>query len=155
MTDINSAKLPENAGENNEETISIMEILLRFVRYWKWFVVGIAVALVIVFLYLRYTTPVYNVSSSIILKEARNQRFDPGLGSMDMMALSGLGTVSNLENEIYILQSRSLIRNVINRLNLHTSYIVEGRIKSTDLYKQSPIIVSMVQSKLDSLTQNI
>ena len=132
-----------------------MEILLRFVRYWKWFVVGIAIALVIVFLYLRYTTPVYNVSSSIILKEARNQRFEPGLGGLDMMSLSGVGTVTNLENEIFVLQSRSMIRNVINRLNLHTSYIVEGRIKSTDLYKQSPIIVSMVQSKLDSLTQNI
>ena len=68
MTDINSVKLPENAS--NEETISIMEILLRFVRYWKWFVVGIALALIIVFIYLRYTTPVYSVSSSIILKEA-------------------------------------------------------------------------------------
>src|SRR5690554_2723800 len=153
MTDINSVKLPENTS--NEETISIMEILLRFVRYWKWFVVGIAIALVIVFLYLRYTTPVYNVSSSIILKEARNQRFEPGLGGLDMMSLSGMGAVTNLENEIFVLQSRSMIRNVINRLNLHTSYIVEGRIKSTDLYKQSPVIVSMVQSKLDSLTQNI
>ncbi len=46
--------------------------------------------------------------------------------------------MSNLENEIYVLQSRSMIRNVINRLSLHTSYIVEGgRIKSSDLYKMS------------------
>ncbi|MFA5651724.1 MAG: GNVR domain-containing protein, partial [Proteiniphilum sp.] len=155
MTDINSAKLPENAGENNEETISIIEILLRFARYWKWFVLGIALALTIVFIYLRYTTPVYSVSSSIILKEARTQRLEPSIGAMDGLQLGGLAAVSNLENEIYILQSRSLIRNVVNRLSLHTSYIVEGRIKSTDLYKESPVIVSMLQSKLDSLKQNI
>ena len=72
MADINSMKVQESMTEGtNEETISIIEILLRFARYWKWFVLGIAVALVIVFIYLRYTTPVYSVSSSIILKEAR------------------------------------------------------------------------------------
>jgi capsular exopolysaccharide synthesis family protein len=156
MADINSMKMQENMTEgNNEETISIIEILLRFARYWKWFVLGIALALTIVFIYLRYTTPVYSVSSSIILKEARTQRLEPSIGAMDGLQLGGLAAVSNLENEIYILQSRSLIRNVINRLNLHTSYIVDGRIKSTDLYNQSPVVVSMAQSKLDSLKQNI
>src|SRR5690554_559107 len=156
MADINSMKMQENMTEgNNEETISIIEILLRFARYWKWFVLGIALALVIVFIYLRYTTPVYSVSSSIILKEARTQRFEPSIGGLDGLQLGGLAAVSNLENEIYILQSRSLIRNVVNRLSRHTSYIVEGRIKSTDLYKESPVIVSMLQNKLDSLKQNI
>lgn len=154
MTNLNST--PQiNTQDSSDETISIMEILLRFVRYWKWFVAGIAIALIIAFLYLRYTTPIYNVTSSIVLKEAKNQRLEPSIGGMDGIQLGALGAVSNLENEIYILQSRSLIRNVINRLNLHTSYIVEGRIKSSDLYKNSPVIVSMDQNKLDSLQNNI
>lgn len=156
MTDSKNV-IPGDAfvGENSEETISVMEIVLRFVRYWKWFVAGIAIALVFVFLYLRYTTPVYNIVSSIILKEAKNQRFEPSIGGMEGLQLSGLGAVSNLENEIYVLQSRSMIRNVINRLSLHTSYIVEGRIKSSDLYKMSPVVVSMEQSRLDELKSNI
>src|SRR5690554_2071255 len=155
MTDLNSASQTDNTDLANSETISIMEIVMRFARYWRWFVLGVVVALVIVFIYLRYTTPVYNVTSSVVLKEARNQRFEPSIGGMDGLQLGGLGAVSNLENEIYILQSRSMIRNVINRLNLHTSYIVSGRIRSTDLYKESPVIVSMAQSDLDSLSSNI
>ena len=155
MTDLNSASQTDNTDLANSETISIMEIVMRFARYWRWFVLGVVVALVIVFIYLRYTTPVYNVTSSVVLKEARNQRFEPSIGGMDGLQLGGLGAVSNLENEIYILQSRSMIRNVINRLNLHTSYIVSGRIKSVDLYKDSPVIVSMAQSDLDSLSSNI
>lgn len=155
MTDFNSASQPDKSDLANSETISIMEIVMRFARYWKWFVLGVGVALIIVFLYLRYTTPVYNVTSSVVLKEARNQRFEPSIGGMDGLQLGGLGAVTNLENEIYILQSRSIIRNVVNRLNLHTSYIVSGRIKSTDLYKESPLIVSMEQSRLDSLKSNI
>ena len=73
MTDLNSVSQPDNNDLANSEAVSIMEIVMRFVRYWKWFVVGIGVALIIVFLYLRYTTPVYNVTSSVVLKEARNQ----------------------------------------------------------------------------------
>src|SRR5690554_1082319 len=153
MTDLYSVS--EQNDLENSESISLLEIVLRFARYWKWFVLGIVLALAGVFLYLRYTTPVYNVSSSIVLKEARDQRMEPSISGMDGIQLGGLGAVANLENEIYILQSRSIIRNVINRLNLHTSYVVSGRIKSNDLYKRSPVIVSMDQGNLDKLTQNI
>ena len=141
--------------ERGDETISIMEILLRFLRYWKWFVLGVVAALIILFVYLRYTTPVYKISSSIVLKEAKSQGLQTSIGGMDGIQLGSLGAVTNLENEIYILQSRSIIRNVINRLDLHTSYITSGRIKSVDLYKNSPIVVSMDQNKLDSLKENI
>ena len=102
MIDLNSASQPDNSDLANCETVSIMEIVMRFVRYWKWFVVGIVVALIVVFLYLRYTTPVYNVTSSVVLKEVRNQRFEPSIGGMDGLKLGGLGAVTNLENEINI-----------------------------------------------------
>jgi tyrosine-protein kinase Etk/Wzc len=153
MTDLYSVS--EQNDLENSESISLLEIVLRFARYWKWFVLGIVLALAGVFLYLRYTTPVYNITSSIVLKEARDQRMEPSISGMDGIQLGGLGAVANLENEIYILQSRSIIRNVINRLNLHTSYVVSGRIKSNDLYKRSPVIVSMDQGNLDKMTQNI
>jgi len=74
-------------------------------------------------------------------------------GTLEELAM--MGSVSNVENELYILKSRSLVRSVINRLDLHTSYIVEGRIKSTDLYTQSPVIVDMAQSDLDKLSETI
>ncbi|MEN6589587.1 MAG: Wzz/FepE/Etk N-terminal domain-containing protein, partial [Proteiniphilum sp.] len=140
--------------ENNEETISIMEIVMRFARYWRWFVLGLILALAIAFLYLRYTTPIYNVTSSIILKDAKST-MGPMSASPDGLEFGMFGTVTNVENEMYIMQSRSLIREVINRLNLHTSYIVEGRVKDTDLYTESPVIVDMDQSDLDKLTQDI
>ena len=140
--------------ENTEDTISIVEIILRYARYWKWFVLGLILALACAFLYLRYTTPVYEVTSSVILKDiksttgSRPQQMDP-------LEFSMFGVVANVENEMYIMQSHSLIRNVINRLNLHTSYIVEGKVKDTDLYTDSPIIVGMAQSDLDQLKEDI
>ena len=105
------------------------------------------------FVYLRYTTPIYKVSSSVVLKEEGRKGSSAMPGTLEELAM--MGSVSNVENELYILKSRSLVRSVINRLDLHTSYIVEGRIKSTDLYTQSPVIVDMAQSDLDKLSETI
>jgi len=123
-----------NTGESQEEgSVSLMEIALLFIRYWKWIVAGVALALLLAFIYLRYATPTYKISSSIILKEDNNasKSYAPANA---LEGISMLGSVTNLDNEIYILQSRSTIRSVINQLNLHTSYLVKGRIKDTDLY---------------------
>ena len=57
---------------------------------------GIAVALFVVFVYLRYTTPVYRVTSSIVLKEANRQNISPTIGGMDGIQLGALGAVTNL-----------------------------------------------------------
>jgi capsular exopolysaccharide synthesis family protein len=140
-------------GEEKEDLISVMEIVTLFIKHWKWIIVGLLVALAGAFVYLRYTTPVYRVSSSVVLKEEGRRGSSPMPGTLEEIAM--MGAVSNVENELYILKSRSLVRSVINRLDLHTSYIVEGRIKSTDLYTQSPVIVDMAQSDLDKLRENI
>lgn len=132
--------------------IDIMSVIIRYSRYWKWFVAGVLVFLLAAFIFLRYSTPVYNITSSVILKDAKSKKLEPNMNTLDALSV---GMVTNLENEIYIMKSRSLVRNVINRLNLHTSYIVEGRIKETDLYTKSPVIVDMEQGQLDNLKQNI
>ena len=59
---INNANLDTQQAETDE--ISLMEILFRYLKYWKWFVVSVAVALAVVFVYLRYTVP------SLIIRES-------------------------------------------------------------------------------------
>jgi len=140
-------------GEEKEEFISVMEIATLFIKHWKWILLGLIVALMVAFLYLRYTTPVYNITANVVLKEEKNSRSLQMPGSFEELAM--MGAVSNVENETYILRSRNIIRSVINRLDLHTSYIVEGRVKSVDLYTGSPVIVDMAQADLDELHNNI
>ncbi len=143
----------QTIGQEEESNQNLWELASLFIKYWKWIALGLIVAAVIALIYLRYTTPVYNVSATIILKEEQTGRPSQSIGTLDELAM--LGAVTNVDNEIFILQSRSLIRSVINRLNLHTSYIVKGRIKETDLYTLSPVVVAMSQDDQDRLTTNI
>lgn len=152
MTDTNT-NMQGMQGEEKEDLISVMEIATLFIKHWKWILLGLLVALAAAFVYLRYTTPVYKVASSVVLKEEGRSGPSAMPGTLEEIAM--MSSVSNVENELYILKSRSMIRSVINRLDLHTSYIVEGRVKSMDLYTQSPVIVDMAQSDLDRLRETI
>lgn len=125
------------------------ELIAPYLAQWKWIVLSVIALLIGAFIYLRYAEKIYKVSSTIILKDQEDSRIrgnNAVLTSMDLM-----GTVSNVDNEIEVLKSKSLIKTTINSLNLHTSYIKKGRVKSMDMYKASPILVSMEQADLDQL----
>ena len=146
-----------DADKKDENEISIVEILFRYVKYWKWFVLSVVVALVMLFFYFRYTTPVYNVTANVILKHVNNQRGrvmggTTGIGSLD--GLEMMGSISSVVNEMFVIQSNQTVRTVIDRLDLHTSYITKDRIKK-DLYTKSPFIIAMDDEGLDTLRHRI
>ena len=152
MNQINQPDMDTQQSDENE--ISLLEIFFQYLRYWKWFVLSVVVAVAIAFLYFRYTVPVYNVTSTIILKHEKDTRNAmSGLSTLD--GLDMMGGVSSIDNETYVIRSKTAVRDVIDRLNLHTSYIVQGRIKETDMYTNSPFIIAMDKEGLDSLQQSI
>ena len=140
-----------NTGE--EEEISLIELFWKYIRHWKWIVAGVAVALLAAVGYLYYATPVYKVSASVILKDVQSARKTPALGTLDELAL--LGAVNNVEDEAFVMKSKAVVQAVVDRLNLHTSYIVAGHVKDTDLYTKSPVVVAMERGELDKLKEDI
>jgi len=140
--------------ENQSEEINIQEILFKYLSYWKWFVISIVVCLAIAFLYLRYVTPVYNVSAAIIIKDDKKG----GNGTSELSVFEGMGLLggsNNVDNEIEVLKSKSTIKSVVNALGLHTSYRLKGAISSAELYLNNPLEVRMDQQALDTLSSGI
>lgn len=138
--------------DTGSESVNIMEIFGRFIKHWKWFVLCVILSILAAVVFLRYATHIYNVASNVKLKDMRSAK-NSSTKSVDDIVM--VGVVDNVNDETEVMKSRNIVRSTINRLNLHTSYIIEGRIKDTDLYTASPVIVGMEQGKLDSLPQNI
>ena len=55
--------------EQKEEDFNLYRVIFKYLIYWPWFVASVLVCVVAVFIYLRYQTPVYNVSASVLIKE--------------------------------------------------------------------------------------
>jgi len=124
-----------------QDEFSIVEIFFHYLRYWKWFILSIVVCLMVAFVYLRYTTPEYRVFSKIIISDSKKGQ------TQDMSAtFSDIGLTAprmNIDNELEILRSPSLMKSVVDSLGLGVSYFKSGKIKKIEIYKQTPIIVSI------------
>lgn len=137
--------IPMN-DEQDELTIDYRTLLHKCVKHWRWFVASILTCLIIAFIYIRYTTPVYNVTAGVLIQQ-KDQKSGLGAalsgGALGM--LSGLGGVSlssSFENELEIMQSRTLLKKVVTDLGLYIS-TAQHRITGYNipLYKTSPIQV--------------
>ena len=129
-------------------TINIREELEKYLIHWKWFVIGMIVSLSVAFLYLRYSTPQYSASTSIMIKDNNKSGISSELAAFEDLGIIGGGSANNTDNEIYILKSRKIIGNVVDSLDLTIAYFVEGRIKKSEVYKQSPLFLEFIKKEV-------
>jgi tyrosine-protein kinase Etk/Wzc len=90
-------------------------------------------------LYLRYATPRYSANTKLLIKDTRYSG-----GMSEAVVFEDLGILNsgrNLDNEIQILRTSYLMEEVVKRLNLQYNYKSQGRLKSRDLYKESPVTI--------------
>ena len=58
-----------NQFQDENDTINIRTEIEKYLRHWKWFVLGVIISLSLSKLYLRYSTPQYSASASIMIKD--------------------------------------------------------------------------------------
>ena len=128
-----------------QEEINLREELEKYLRYWPWFLISIFISLSVAFLKLRYTTPIYKTTATIIIKDEENGGGMSELTAFaDMGLFSGMGA-SSIENELGILRSKRLMTDVVKKLQLNIGYIKEGNIRASEVYAESPIEVQFLQ----------
>lgn len=137
-----------------EEEIDLREQLTLYLRHWPWFVAGVLVCVIAAFLYLRYTTPIYNNTATIIIKDEDSKGQMNGLEAFsDLGMFNGLGT-NSIENEIGILKSRRLMSNVAKNLHLNVRYFEDGTVRTSELYHEVPFKLQVLkydETKLEDL----
>ncbi|MGG7551450.1 GumC family protein [Chryseobacterium arthrosphaerae] len=149
----------QNSEIENNTNIDISEIIKPYLRKWPWFVISAFIALMIGYISLKFMTPVYNVQSTILIKDAKNSS-SPIVGSdlgvlPDLSGIGGLKT-NSIANEIEILKSKKMMRNVVISQNLQANVIGKGRVTTIELYKKSsPINIKIVAEKQGAKPVNI
>lgn len=138
--------------EEKEEKTDFKAILFKYLIRWPWFAACIAVCLVGAWLYLRYTAPVYNVSASVIIKD-NDKSSKAGSGMTDLEDLGFYSSISNFDNEVEILHSRTLIKKVVEELDLYIDYLAKGRFHDMELYKTSPVKVWTTPEEAEKMTE--
>ncbi|MBR2232225.1 MAG: capsid assembly protein, partial [Prevotella sp.] len=137
----------ESAGFDFRKLWSIV------VLNWYWIVLSTVLFVSAAFIYLRYQQPVYQVFTKILIKDERGKK----TGGQEL-ALDQLGLITNsngFDNELEILSSTAVATRAVKELKLYVTYTMQGRIREADLYKTSPYIVDLEESRLDLLEMPI
>ena len=148
--------MKENSYDNNmseldEEKVNYQEILFKYIIHWPWFVASVLACLVGAWVYLHFQIPVYQVSASIMIKDDKKGG-SAGSADLENLGLGGMITsTQSIDNEIEVLRSKTILKEVVNNLELYITYYDEDEFPKKELYKTSPIIVNLTAQEADNL----
>lgn len=121
--------------DSNNQSGGITQILFRYIPYWPLFLGLLIIGMAAAWLYLRYTIPVYESSATILLKDDNRGQEN----SQILSSLSLFGSKKIVENEIEVIRSRAVMRDVVKNLGLYAPIFIDGKINAVSAYVTSPI----------------
>lgn len=152
---MNSINSNSASKENNLvvgfKDFNIKELLLKYLKHWYWFVLCIIICTAFAYTKLRYSIPLYDVTSTIVISQEDNLT-NSGLSAFKELGIAE--TQDKIENEIQILKSKTLIKNVVEKLKLNILYFYEGRILDIEEYANPAIRLSFTDSNKNTANKS-
>ena len=106
-------------------------------KHWYYFLFSILFFSVGALVYIRYTLPVYEATTSVIIKDTKNA----SKNIEDILSGDMFGNNKNIATEIGILQSRTVLEKTFKELNLDVSFYSKSGLLNYPLYKTTPFLV--------------
>ncbi|MBL7699177.1 MAG: polysaccharide biosynthesis tyrosine autokinase [Chitinophagaceae bacterium] len=139
-----SIKVTKKSGIQQDGNI-VQQLLFRYLPYWPLFVVMLVLGVATAYVYIRYAIPVYQAKASILIKDEKK-----GTAESKMLEqINVFGTNKIVENEIEMIRSRALLKNVVKNLKLYAPVYEEGKINIVPAFTKSPVELEV--SNMDSL----
>ena len=115
----------------------MQQLASKYVPYWPLFLLAIFIAFAIAYTYIRYATPIYEATATVIIKDEKK-------GNEESKLVESLDQISSkkiVENEIEIIQSRKLMENVVTSLGLYAPVYQKGDVHDVLAYTKSPVSI--------------
>ena len=139
-----------NSGVEASKDVNLNELVKPFLRKWWWFILSVLAFLALAIFVIKTSTPVYSVQSTVLIKDTKKA---PSSEMGMLSELGGFGSMgtNSIENEIEVLKSKKLMRDVVEGLDLQTSLVLEDGLKKNELYgKTSPVIIKVISDKVST-----
>ena len=102
MNELNNDQNVQEIAEEHS-SFNFQAIFKALILNWKWFLLSIIICVGLGLIYLRYTTPVYNVTAKLLVKDDNSDKRSGGGTLQALESMSNLGIISNnygIENGI-------------------------------------------------------
>ncbi|WP_353195940.1 polysaccharide biosynthesis tyrosine autokinase [Parapedobacter defluvii] len=138
--------------DGQEDNQKLIEFLGKLWVNWYWFALFGFLGLMVAYVNLRYSTPVYKINAKLLVTEEQKGASATGTGVFLGDLNSLFGGVNSVDNEAEILKTRYLMEQVVRKQNAQVNYFVPGDVRDVEVYP-APFDVTLLRP--DSLTGGI
>lgn len=141
-------QINQKIESNNPHGDHVMgQIWSKYSPYWPLFLFFLVMGGIAARFYLKYQTPVYESTATILIKDEKKGEDD----SRIIESLNLLSTKKIIENEIEVLKSKGLMMQVVKMLRLYAPISEKGKVKAISAYASCPVSIEV--SNPDSLVE--
>ena len=133
--------------KNVSDIIDVRELLRQYASKWYLFVISVVCCMAVALLFCRWKKDVYGVRANVLIQQEEQNPMAAmgGLGDL-------LGSTGNTDDEVFVLSSHSVYRDVMRDLNLNrTHFVHEGFLRNILTYPDYPIDVYPTAGICDTL----
>lgn len=138
-------RIDSQRSQMNDMSINPMDIMRLICRYWYWMAGMLAVCLVIAWVKLKSTAPIYTRTASVLIKD-KSSGGRVGGEAQVFQEVKFLGGGASVENEMLIFKTERLNREVVKRLGIETTYLQDLGFRDADLYGRTPVKVEFADN---------
>lgn len=155
MKDIEKEDIYSDLFDEVRDKTDWRALLFRYLAHWRWIAVSVVVCVAAARIYIYRAWPEYDISATVRIKDDKRGggRTSAEMSLMTAMGLTGVS--GNIEDEIEVMRSKSLVRDVVATLGLYVGYTVSGTLRDTELYDDAPVLVHIAPSEAEALTEPV
>jgi tyrosine-protein kinase Etk/Wzc len=132
---------------NNPWVAGPKDFIFKYLPYLPLLLLSVAFFLTIAYIKVRYTTQIFKVQSSLLIKNdmtstgggsnggQKDEKFEELFLTQDQL---------NLSNEIEVLKSTPVLQRVARDLNLQTMYYSRGNVRGSLIYPMYPFTLNLI-----------
>jgi len=126
------------SSPSGNKELDLKYFFFLFLRNWYWLLLGLLIGYGIAWLNLRYATNIYQVGGSILLEDNAKSSISEEIITEKL----GLEQESNVDDQIQVLKSTTLMRRVVDSLHFNVTYYTVGRVKTSEMYSPNcPVVL--------------
>lgn len=131
--------IKEQTKSNKKEQNLLGQLWFKYFPYWPLFFVFVLLFLAGGWVYLRYATPAFEASASILIKDEKKGEDESAV----IESLNQLSVKKIIENEGEVIRSRGLMTEVVKKLHLYAPIFEEQSVRTVSAYSSSPIVIEV------------
>ena len=138
-------------AKKNSDFVDFHALFSQYRRRWYMFAISLAACLLLAFIYIKRTPEEYSVKANVLISQQKDA-ITEAMGAMSDL----FGSDGYVEDEIFIISSHSVYRDVAKALRLNIShYVRKDFMKYEFAYPDYPVDIIPAPGIADTLSSTI